>query len=545
MATPGILYVTMEPRPRLSDQQFHEWYNNEHGPTRLRLPHIFTNGFRYRANDGQKPTYMAVYDVTAMSLLQTPTYTSLRGSASQHELATMAQVDVNRFFYDLIWEKKGANFVPIEQLTDNEAEGIELIATRFNLAGAEGDSKFAEWYSQEHVGLLSKVPGWLRTRLFKTSTVDETGQTAYLAYNEFSKTNGLGGPEHQASISTPWARDVAERYIISKERRTYSLFYIFGSAPRDTESLAKLASSRDISAEGSSILRDDGLEQGTLFQFIKAPDGLCIPYKLEGNPDPKAPVVVFVNSLLTSMHMWNFLIPILKEKRPHLRFLRYDARGRNKVPRREAATLSTLAADLHSLLAALRISKVNTLIGVSIGGATALKASIDYPDIIEKLVVCDIGCKSPANASQMWQDRIAVAKDNDGEGIQRLATQTVSRWFHPRNMQNEPLVTFMTEMVATNNVEGFTYSCTALWDYDLGDQLPLIQAPTLLVAGEEDGNGAVPKGMEAFKSKVTSQGAELKIIPGAGHLPMCETPQAFWQVIDGFLARDSCTQAVL
>ena len=42
---PGLLYVTMRPRPELSEAQFHEWYDNEHGPTRLALPSIFSNAF--------------------------------------------------------------------------------------------------------------------------------------------------------------------------------------------------------------------------------------------------------------------------------------------------------------------------------------------------------------------------------------------------------------------------------------------------------------------------------------------------------------------
>ncbi|KAK5093469.1 hypothetical protein LTR16_007530, partial [Cryomyces antarcticus] len=48
--TPGVLYVTMQPASSLPTAQFQDWYNNEHGPTRLRLSFI-ENGFRYRAKD--------------------------------------------------------------------------------------------------------------------------------------------------------------------------------------------------------------------------------------------------------------------------------------------------------------------------------------------------------------------------------------------------------------------------------------------------------------------------------------------------------------
>ena len=48
--TPGLLFVRMNPHDNLSPEEFHDWYNNEHGPMRLRLPCI-ENGFRYRALD--------------------------------------------------------------------------------------------------------------------------------------------------------------------------------------------------------------------------------------------------------------------------------------------------------------------------------------------------------------------------------------------------------------------------------------------------------------------------------------------------------------
>jgi len=46
----GLLFVRMNPHENLSPEEFHDWYNNEHGPMRLRLDCI-ENGFRFRALD--------------------------------------------------------------------------------------------------------------------------------------------------------------------------------------------------------------------------------------------------------------------------------------------------------------------------------------------------------------------------------------------------------------------------------------------------------------------------------------------------------------
>ena len=74
----GILYVTMQPQPSLPTAQFQDWYNNEHGPGRLRLP-FCENGFRYCGTDLEgsgkgMPEWMAVYDITDMAEMNKETY---------------------------------------------------------------------------------------------------------------------------------------------------------------------------------------------------------------------------------------------------------------------------------------------------------------------------------------------------------------------------------------------------------------------------------------------------------------------------------------
>jgi hypothetical protein len=123
MPTPGLLYVTMQPQGSLPDAQFHDWYNTEHGPLRLRLPFV-TNGFRFRATDGEKPEYVALYDITDMDELTRKTYLDLRTDLikTEREKKTMAQIDVGRLLYDLVDERSSPNFRPLEDQADTDAE---------------------------------------------------------------------------------------------------------------------------------------------------------------------------------------------------------------------------------------------------------------------------------------------------------------------------------------------------------------------------------------------------------------------------------------
>ncbi|KAF5663500.1 3-oxoadipate enol-lactonase [Fusarium denticulatum] len=534
MSPPGNLYVTMQPKPGLSLDQFHEWYNNEHGPTRLRLPQIFSNGLRYKATDAQEPTYLAAYDVTSMPHLETETYLTLRANRSPREAETIGQVDVKRYFWDLVHSNESDKFVPFEKLTDEEAEGLQTTAVTIELKDVEGAAEeYQKWLVEEHIPMLAKVPGWLRSRAFKTSYLEGQGKTTFLALHDYAKENGQGGTEHKASMDTPWRTKVFDNFVASKGRRTYSLFYVFGPAPRELEALSKLPSTAAFTSPDSKQSTTPG-PNAAINSYITTSDSLVIPYRLEGNPDPKAPTIAFSNSLLTSLHMWDPLVEILKRERPEFRILRYDTRGRHSVPQPPvAATVDRLADDTREVLDALRITKLHTLIGVSMGGVTTLNFAIKYPERLQQFIASDFNPTSSAANTQAWKDRTALAEEDNGKGIEKLAGQTVQRWFHPST--NAETVKWMTEIVVANDVEGFKYSNTALWDYDLKPKMGGCKVPGLFVVGEEDAKGALVKAMDACKGLLGDNGAELKIVPQTGHLPMAENPQAFWEVVKEFL----------
>ncbi|SPO03629.1 related to 3-oxoadipate enol-lactonase I [Cephalotrichum gorgonifer] len=544
MSSPGILYVTMRPNDDLPPAQFHEWYNNEHGPTRLRLPQIFANGLRYRSTDSLDPPFLAAYDVTHMPHLLTPTYTCLRANRSPREAETIGQVKVDRRFYDLVSAKSSPDFTPVESLSDEEAEGSVLVSVEITLNNFEGaEAAYTEFLLGEHVDMLSRIPGWRRTRLFRTSVIEDVGETKLLALHEYSKENGLGGPEHLAAASSPLRNEIFAKYVHSKNRRTYELFYVFGPGPRDLHSLSdlpagtpKFVSSGDETPTLTTTTTSPGPD-ASIASYIQTADSLTIPYLLEGNPAPDAPVVAFSNSLLTSLHMWDPLVAIIKAQRPDLKILRYDTRGRHALPQPpKPATVEILAGDIKALLDALRITKLHALIGVSMGGATTLKFALEYPSYLSRFIACDFNVTSSAANTEAWKERTALAESEAGKGIEKLAGLTVGRWFHPATVEKKPDVTeWMTRIVAENDVEGFKYGCQALWDYDLKPAMGGCEVPGLLVVGDGDAKGALVRAMEGFKGLVGAKGVELKIVPEAGHLPMSESPEAFWEAVREFI----------
>jgi pimeloyl-ACP methyl ester carboxylesterase len=282
--------------------------------------------------------------------------------------------------------------------------------------------------------------------------------------------------------------------------------------------------------------------------YITTSDGVDIPYRLEGSPEPSAPLIVLSNSILTHHSIWDgFLTEFLSKYgiAKQYRFLRYLTRGRFSNCGNSQITVDVLAADIIALLDALRVEKAAALIGVSLGGATVLNAALTYPDRVGAFVACDTNSKSPEGNRKAWGDRIAVVANEgalgpSGEPIvgDQLADMTVGRWFVKKNLEDgntRDLIRQVSRMVRENSLVGFQKSVEALFEYDLRDKMKESAARGAFLVGA--GDGILPKTMKEMIGQMgPTANVELHVIDEAGHLPMVEQPGQFTQVIEHFLA---------
>lgn len=543
----------MQPKPGLQESQFHDWYNNEHGPTRLRLPFI-TNGFRYRASDLEgaapsetKPEWMAIYDVTDMADMAKEPYLRLRDPPvkSQREVDTMAQIKVDRKLYDFIESRESAEFKKLEEV-GNEGEGNVMVAVFLDLhPGADKKAELDRWYREEHIDMLSKVPGWLRTRRYVTSSIDPKAPVEYLALHDYAPQNGLDGEEFKAARSTPWNNEIMTKTVKEKRRRVYNLYYTFGAAPRYLAPNLTAWQSSDKAASLTKIIPESVGGAGAIESFITTPDGVELPFRLEGNPNPAAPLIVLCNSILVDYGIWDGFLKFFfsSPQNQKYRVLRYRTRGRSSKFGTKPINMDVLAADVITLLDTLRVKQAALLIGVSIGGATVLNTSLKYPARVAAFVSCDTSPKSPATNHKAWGDRIAVAEkqgtvNTSGEKIvgDELAEMTVKRWFVAESFDRgalEERIGVVKKMVETNSLEGFKNSVKALYDYDMGDLIKGSKVRGTFVVGA--GDGVLPGVMKEMAAAYGSDGAGYVVIDQAGHLPMIEKPKEFAAAVEQFL----------
>ncbi|KAF7504255.1 hypothetical protein GJ744_002513 [Endocarpon pusillum] len=536
----------------LPTSQFHDWYNNEHGPTRLRLP-FMENGFRYRATDletqgtgtDDMPEWMAIYDITDMEELTRETYLRLREDnvKSQREKDVMKQIKVGRKLYDFVSERKGEGFKILDEVGVGERQGNVLCAVFWTLKEGQDSRELDRWYDKEYTGMMSKVPGWLRTRRFVTSSILEGKEgIEYLAIHEFAPEDGLHGEEFEAATTKPWRNEIMANVVQDVNWRVYELYYIFGAAPRHLKEVSEFTS-----PDGQTRTRPTSPgDGGTIESFIISPDDVVLPYRLEGCSEPDALCIVLSNSILVDWGIWDgFIASFLSyPQNRKYRVLRYLTRGRSSNCGSQAITVDVLASDIIALLDALRIPRAVALIGVSLGGATVLNTALKYPDRVAAFVSCDTSSKSPEGNSKVWGDRIDIAEQEgatapNGERVvgEQLAEMTVRRWFIKESYDGgdmEKRIQKVKAMVASNSLEGFKRSVEALFEYDLRAEMSKSHAPGAFVVG--GGDGILPGTMKEMAAAY-GPGAAYFVIAGAGHLPMVEKPQAFADIVRKFMTR--------
>jgi len=259
-----------------------------------------------------------------------------------------------------------------------------------------------------------------------------------------------------------------------------------------------------------------------------------LQYRLEWPSDPIGPVIVFINALLTNIHIWDPVVSLLKKTFPNSRFLRYELQRHKKdsASNSRKLNLDILCDDLADLLDDLEIPQVHAVIGVDLGGAITLAFASRYPDLLDRFVACNFHVAvtekaEPTRDSANRHSQIEPGKNHGMDGIH--TDKTVASWL-PAHHRGSPLWQQVREMVTSAPLKSLEADVFA---YDESDRLRSIRVSALFLSGSQD--GSFPEEMAAYSEEMENGLVECTIIEGAGHLPMLECPKTFVGVIEPFL----------
>jgi pimeloyl-ACP methyl ester carboxylesterase len=223
------------------------------------------------------------------------------------------------------------------------------------------------------------------------------------------------------------------------------------------------------------------------------------------------------------------------------RCVTYAARGYppSGVPEDLAAYSQVRAvADAVAVLDGLAIARAH-VVGLSMGGFTALHLALRHPQRVASAVVAGTGYGAhPDRQEAFRQECEAIASAFETEGAakvaERYAVGPARVQFQNKNprgwaefadalAEHSPLGSALT-------MRGIQAARPSL--YALRGELAEIRTPVLLLAGDED-EGCLEA---ALMLKRTIPNSGLTILPQTGHTANLEEPETFNQAVDRFLA---------
>jgi len=209
----GYLFVFSDPQgSEISDEEFHDWYDNEHLPPRLSTPGFYS-GVRYKATDAQYPRFAAYYEYEP-GTLESEAYKKLFTERSQREANIFDKIQLSRRIYKLLSTHGKAEV--------NKPAKVIVYA---GVTPSKGkDEAFKKWYVEEHMPLVQKNPGWIGARRFEK--VGEGDGTKYLVVHEYENIDWQTSPEFRACMeqAIDWMGKNLDNTAV-RERRVLQRMY--------------------------------------------------------------------------------------------------------------------------------------------------------------------------------------------------------------------------------------------------------------------------------------------------------------------------------
>ena len=237
--------------------------------------------------------------------------------------------------------------------------------------------------------------------------------------------------------------------------------------------------------------------------------------------DGDGPTMVFANSLGTDLRLWDAVLPLL----PGWRLVRFDKPGHGLSDMGGAVSVESMAEDAAALIEDLGGGPV-VFVGLSIGGLIGQALASARPDLLRGLVLANTAAR--LGTADSWQARIDAVT---GPGLASIADAVMERWFSAAFRASPRMAPWRTMLIRTP-AEGYAAACRALATADRTEATRRLTLPTLVIAGSEDG-AAPPEVVEATAALIP--GARYHLIPGVGHLPPVEAPDAFARCLAAFL----------
>ncbi len=259
-------------------------------------------------------------------------------------------------------------------------------------------------------------------------------------------------------------------------------------------------------------------------------NGQEIYYEIHGEGEP----LVMIMGIGYDATLWSlYQIPAFSTRYQVIVFDNRDVGRSSKAA--GPYTIADMADDTAGLMDGLGIKRAH-LLGISMGGMIAQEFALRYPDRLNKLTLTGTG----ASTGRAKFDPIMIwnfVKQHDSQGLIFAAQQFL--WlFSTDFIRNHQAVDQTLAMLASNpnpvTPEAYARLADAYVKHDALDRVGGIQAPTLVITGEQD--RLTPPWIGRELANAIPQ-AKFRLVEGSGssHVLPLERPNDFNEIVISFL----------
>ena len=244
-------------------------------------------------------------------------------------------------------------------------------------------------------------------------------------------------------------------------------------------------------------------------------NGIQMAYTDEG----EGACLLLVHGFPLSRGVWSKQVEAFKES---YRVIAPDLRGFGETAATASPSpMSRLAEDLHALVRHLEAGPA-ILVGHSMGGYVALAFAKAHPEAVRALAL--VSTKAGPDAPEVADARRALAKQVRAEGTSVVIHAMAPKMLSGAN-SDKAMAAAVRSFMTPTKPEGVIRALNGMAERPDGRPwLAGLEMPVLVIAGLED--TLIPPSESQAMAKAI-HGAQLRLIPEAGHLVAFEQAEAF------------------
>lgn len=190
-STPNGLLVAGFNYSMVDAGEFNDWYDTEHLPERQRCKG-FINCVRWQGVDDPKVA-IATYDLKSHAVLHSPPYQAI----GRENLSPWSKRMTGKA--QRLLRIEGEQLVPGNEVARNTTQNLMIFASKVK---PEHEAEIRQWYTEEHIPRLSKVPGVASARFFHSLA----GTHNYIALYEIDKPETCASDAWKTAAFTEWTK---------------------------------------------------------------------------------------------------------------------------------------------------------------------------------------------------------------------------------------------------------------------------------------------------------------------------------------------------